>query len=150
MTAHGRANLANDPVTAAFVAAAMRLIQRYLGPRPDRPVLEDVEDLEQQARQGFLSQRQVAAKMCQGPSPFPREGTVAGLRDRWKPHSRFIADVTRFCLWEAHYPGAHQDEITDVTDDIIRPGSRAGNPPAWLLGREAAVEHAHVPVRADG
>jgi hypothetical protein len=44
---------------------------------------------------------------------------VAGLRDRWKPHSRFIADVTRFCLWEAHYPGAHQDEITDVTDDII-------------------------------
>jgi hypothetical protein len=118
ITLRGRGNLANDPVTAAFVAAADRLIQRHLGPRPAHP---DAEDLEPGGRllQGFLSQRQVVAEMCQGPHPFPREGNLASLRDRWKRHSHFIADVTRFCLWEAHYPGAHQDEIAGVTDDII-------------------------------
>jgi hypothetical protein len=108
-TALGRRRLANDPVTAAYLAAAVRLIQRHLGPRPSVafPAL------------AFLSQRAVTAEVGSNPPPFHRQGSLPTMRDRWKHQSDFIADVLRFGLWEGHYPGAHQDQIPDVTQEIV-------------------------------
>jgi len=105
----GRRRLANDPVTAAYLAAAVRLIQRHLGPRPSVafPAL------------AFLSQRAVTAEVGSNPPPFHRRGSLPTMRDRWKHQSDFIADVLRFGLWEGHYPGAHQDRITDATQEIV-------------------------------
>jgi hypothetical protein len=115
-----RRRQANDPVTAAYLAAAMRLIQRHLGPgagrRPADPADADSVD---RPILGFLSQRAVAAEVNRNPPPFHRVGRVPTLRERWKRQSDFIADVLRFGLWAQHYPAAHQDEVADAKDEVI-------------------------------
>ena len=120
-TPFGRRRLANDPVTAAYLAAAARLIQRHLGPGARR-VPGDAEDPESIERPllGFLSQRAVAAEVDRNPAPFHRVGRVSTLRERWSRQSDFIADVLRFGLWTWHYPAPHQDEAADAKDEVIR------------------------------
>jgi hypothetical protein len=115
-----RARQANDPVTAAYLCAALRLIQRHLGPGASR-VPADTEDPDSIARPllSFLSQRAVAEEVAHNPSPFPRVGSQRTMRDRWEPHSNFIADVLRFCLRSWHYPAQHTDEVADAKDELI-------------------------------
>jgi hypothetical protein len=115
-----RARLANDPVTAAYLCAAVRLIQRHLGPGASR-VPADAGDPDSLTRPllSFLSQRAVAEEVANNPHPFHREGSDRTLRDRWEPHSHFIADVLRFCLWPGHYPAQHTDEVADAKDEVI-------------------------------
>lgn len=116
-----RARQANDPVTAAYLCAAVRLIQRHLGPGTSRE-LADVQDPDSIARPllSFLSQRAVSAEVAHNPPPFHRMGSQRTMRDRWEPHSHFIADVLRFCLWAWHYPAQHTDEAADARDEVIR------------------------------
>ncbi len=119
----GRANLANDPVTAAFLAAGMRLVQRALGPGAERTP-RDLDDLSSLQRPllAFLSQRAVAKEVGNNPDPFPRQGTVAALRDRWKSQSHYIADLLRFCMWSQHlpaYPLTLSDESKGHLDELI-------------------------------
>jgi hypothetical protein len=115
-TYHG--TLANDPLTASFVRAAISLIQQYLGPRD--------EDRGATGARGsvkllsFLSQREVAKKVGDNPKPFPRTATHKQLRNRWDPHSNFIADVLRFCLWSWHYPAAQLDETANARNEMLR------------------------------
>lgn len=115
-----RRRQANDPVTAAYLAAAMRLIHRHLGPgavrRPADP--DDAESIERPLL-SFLSQRAVAAEVNHNPPPFHRVGRVPTLRERWKRQSDFIADVLRFGLWALHYPAQHTDEVADAKDEVI-------------------------------
>jgi len=115
-----RARQANDPVTAAYLCAAFRLIQRHLGPHPRR-VSADTEDPDSIARPllSFLSQRAVAEEVAHNPPPFPRVGSQRTMRDRWEPHSNFIADVLRFCLRSWHFPAQHTDEVADAKDEMI-------------------------------
>jgi hypothetical protein len=102
---------ANDPVTAAYLAAAVRLIQRHLGPGAIRtPDGADDPDSIERPLLSFLSQRAVAREVNRNPPPF----------HRWEPHSHFIADVLRFGLWASHYPARHHDEIADAKDEVIR------------------------------
>jgi hypothetical protein len=116
----GRRRQANDPVTAAYLAAAVRLIQQHLGPgairRPADPA--DADSIERPLL-SFLSQRAVAAEVNHNPPPFHRVGRVATLRERWKRQSDFVADVLRFGLWAWHYPARHQDEAADAKDEVI-------------------------------
>lgn len=116
-----RRRQANDPVTAAYLAAAMRLITRHLGPGATR-IQDDPDDPDSIDRPllGFLSQRAVAREVCHNPAPFPRVGRVATMRDRWEYQSYFIADVLRFGLWASHYPAQHQEEVADAEDGMIR------------------------------
>lgn len=120
-TPFGRRRQANDPVTAAYLCAAVRLIQRHLGPGADRTAA-DPEDADSISRPlfGFLSQRAVAAEVGRNPVPFHRLGRVSTMRERWTHQSHFVADVLRFGLWWSHFPSAHQDEVADVTDEAIR------------------------------
>lgn len=115
-----RRRRANDPVTAAYLAAAVRLIQRHLGPGAIRTPADpqDAESIERPLL-SFLSQRAVAAEVRRNPAPFHRAGTVPTLRDRWPRQSDFVADVLRFGLWGWHYPGAHQDEAADARDEVL-------------------------------
>jgi hypothetical protein len=116
-----RRRQANDPVTASYLAAAVRLIQRLLGPgairTPTDP--EDARSIERPLL-SFLSQRAVAAEVNHNPPPFHRVGSVPTLRERWQHQSDFIADVLRFGLWSWHYPALHQDEVADAQDEMIR------------------------------
>ncbi|MFZ0192371.1 MAG: hypothetical protein WAL72_36095 [Streptosporangiaceae bacterium] len=116
-----RSKQANDPVTAAYLYAAVQLIRRHLGPGAIRTP-GDAEDPDSVERPllSFLSQRAVAAEMKDNPPPFHRVGSDRTLRDRWEPHSHFIADLLRFGLWPWHYPAAHQDEVADAKDEVLR------------------------------
>ncbi|MFJ6569053.1 hypothetical protein ACIQNU_16660 [Streptomyces sp. NPDC091292] len=92
-----RTRLANDPVTAAYLAAGMRLLGRHLGPGAQRGVHGERPLL------SFLSQRAVAAEVARNPRPFPRQGSVASLRDRWSAQSEFVADLINFAVWRENY-----------------------------------------------
>jgi hypothetical protein len=111
---------ANDPVTASYLYAAIQLIQRHLGPGAiRRPGAAGDPDTVERPLLGFLSQRAVAAEVKHNPPPFHRVGRVRTLRDRWEPHSRFIADLLRFGLWPWHYPAAHLHEAADAEDEML-------------------------------
>lgn len=116
-----RRRQANDPVTAAYLAAAITLVQRHLGPGVSRlpSEAEDPDSIERPLL-SFLSQRAVAAEVSHNRPPFHRIGRVSTMRERWRHQSDFIADVLRFGLWSWHYPGAHQDEVTDAEAEVIR------------------------------
>jgi hypothetical protein len=115
-TPFGRRRLANDTVTASYLAAAVRLIQRQLGPEPDVP--DDAECIPRPLL-SFLSQRAVAAEVNHNPPPFHRRGRVSTLRERWKRQDSFSADVLRFSLWAEHFPASHQDEIADAQGEVL-------------------------------
>lgn len=92
-----RAKLANDPVTAAYLAAGMRLLARHFGPGTDRGPRRERPSL------SFLSQRAVAGEVARNPGLFPRQGSVAALRDRWPAQSEFVADLINFATWRENY-----------------------------------------------
>jgi hypothetical protein len=116
-----RGKQANDPVTAAYLCAAVRMIQSHLGPGACRTPA-DAEDPDSIPRPlfSFLSQRAVAAEVDHNPPPFHRVGRVSTMRERWRHQSDFVADVLRFGLWALHYPAPHQDEVADLEDEVIR------------------------------
>ena len=128
-----RSKQANDPVTAAYLAAAARLIQGHLGPGATRtPTDPDDPDSIERPLLSFLSQRAVAAEVSHNPPPFHRVGRVSTMRERWRHQSDFIADVLRFGLYSWHYPAAHQDEMADARDEII-----GGSDPVQAVHRVA-------------
>jgi hypothetical protein len=116
----GRNRLANDPVTAGYLAAAMRLIQRHLGPDPDRtPIDPEGEGSLQRPLLSFLSQRAVADEVNNNPKPFPRRGSVPTMRDRWSSQSDFIADLLHFGLWSRyHLTFAYAEEAADHIEEL--------------------------------
>ncbi|HEX6470505.1 MAG TPA: hypothetical protein VF069_15515 [Streptosporangiaceae bacterium] len=106
-TPGSRAKLANDPVTAAYLAAGMRLIERHLGPDAQRTLADpDDESSVERPLLSFLSQRAVAAAVADNPHPFPRMGNVSTMRSTWRSQSDFIADLLRFALWSEHHPAS--------------------------------------------
>lgn len=115
-----RCRLANDPVTAAYIAAGMRLIQRHLGPGAER-ILADTEDENSVSRPilSFLSQRAVVAEVAHNPDPFPRSGSISTLRCSWRSHSDFIADLLSFGLWSLHEPGFNESMISSDVEQLI-------------------------------
>jgi len=119
-TPFSRGRLANDPATAAYLAAAMRLVQRHLGPSPDRePADPDDENSVPRPLLSFLSQRAVAAEVANGPHPFPRQGSVAALRDRWKSQSDFIADLLSFAMWIGNHPEGFYEEMAVGSERLL-------------------------------
>ncbi|WP_279782594.1 TetR family transcriptional regulator C-terminal domain-containing protein [Sphaerisporangium sp. TRM90804] len=120
-TPASRDRLANDPVTAAYLMAAMRLIERHLGPGAER-TQSDPEDESSIGRPllSFLSQRAVAAEVANNPHPFPVVGSVPTLRSTWRSHSHFIADLLRFGLWSRYQP-THCDvtEAAHIIGDLL-------------------------------
>lgn len=108
-----RTRLANDPVTAAYLAAGMRLLGRHLGPgaqrraHGERPLLS------------FLSQRAVAAEVDHNPPPFPRQGSVAALRDRWSAQSEYVADLINFAVWRENYRPEYREQRAANTKKLV-------------------------------
>jgi hypothetical protein len=161
-TSFSRRRLANDPVTAAYLAAAVRLIQRHLGPGASRRAADpDDRDAIERPVLGFLSQRAVAAEVGHNPPPFHRVGRVSTMRERWRHQSAFVADVLRFGLSSSHYySGVSEDEVANAIGRIVRgqdavPGihhlgslmtTRLLTSPMFRLGLIAAAEAEGDPV----
>ena len=138
--------MANDPVTAAYLAAALRLVERHLGPRPAAAAppttgatagpggagqeqgRNPAADAGQQASGetvpperslfGFLSQRAVAAEVAGNPDPFPRQGSVSTLRTSWRTQSDFLADLLGFVLWTGYYPASYAGLLTGAGEQL--------------------------------
>lgn len=119
-TTFGRKRAANDPLTAAYLHAAVWLIQRALGPN-GRHDIADPDDPDSLIRPvlGFLSQQAVTKAVRHNPPPFHTVGKVSTLRDRWRRQVDFIADVLRFGLWAWHYPTPQKPEMAEVTAEIL-------------------------------
>jgi hypothetical protein len=115
-----RSKQANDPVTAAYLVAAVRLIQRHLGPGAIRTRGDpDDPDSVERPLLSFLSQRAVAAEVNHNPPPFHRVGRVSTMRERWRHQSDFVADVLRFGLWARYAQAPRKDEMADAKDEVI-------------------------------
>jgi len=112
--------LANDKVTASYLAAGMRIIERHMGPGAQRTAArpEDKSAVERPLL-SILSQREVAAEVANNPDPFHRIGSDATLRSRWKFQSDFIADLLRFGLWAVHYPASNYERLAHETEEAI-------------------------------
>jgi hypothetical protein len=109
-TAFGRQDAANDPVTAAHLAAGMRLVSKHVGPaEKDGEYTGLDEGNVDRSVLGFLSQRAVAAEMANNPDPFPRCGNVSTLRSTWKSQSDYIADLLSFAFSPGYYPESYQE-----------------------------------------
>jgi hypothetical protein len=161
-TSFSRRRLANDPVTAAYLAAAVRLIQRHLGPGASRRTADpDDGDSIERPLLGFLSQRAVAAEVGRNPAPFHRVGRVSTMRERWRYHSAFVADVLRFGLSASHYySGVREEDVAAAIGQIVSgqdavPGihrlsglmmTRLLTSPMFRLGLIAAAEAEGDPV----
>ena len=122
-TPDSRKRLANDPVTAAYLAAAMRLIERKLGPDAKRvPVDPQDENSVERPLLGFLSQRAVVAEMANNPTPFPRVGSVSTMRCTWRSHSDFIADLLSFGLWSQSHPAFWESPVVRAAAKDLKAG----------------------------
>ncbi|SCK17977.1 hypothetical protein [Streptomyces sp. WMMB 322] len=109
-----RVRLANDPFTAAYLAAGMRLLERNLGPGAQRgphgkPYLLS-----------FLSQRGVADEVANNPRPFPRRGTARALRRAWRSQSDFVADLINFAVWRENYRPKYRRQRAANTRKLVK------------------------------
>ena len=119
--------MANDPVTAAYLAAALRLVERHLGPRPTATTTPSGAAgtrtsgdaiVAERSLFGFLSQRAVAAEVATNPDPFPRRGSVSTLRTSWRTQSDFLADLLGFVLWTGYYPASYAGLLLGAAEQL--------------------------------
>jgi hypothetical protein len=144
-TPFSRGRLANDPATAAYIAAAMRLVNRNLGPEPDRkPADPDDENSLDRPLLSFLSQRTVAAEVANNPHPFPAKGSVPALRDRWKSQSDFLADLINFAMWPGNHPEGFYEEVAAGAERLLDGPDMidAAHDLAYLNVRDSAADPA--------
>jgi hypothetical protein len=109
-----RCQLPNSRVTAAVMCAVVQLVQRNLGPGAEQ-ARTDPDDW---SLLGFLTRQDVVDEVNANVG-FGCHTTVNALRYRWPRWGDFYADIFRFGQTEWHFPGAHQDEIADATEQII-------------------------------
>lgn len=115
-----RDRLANDPVTAAYLAAAVRLVGHHLGPDPERVPI-DPQDPNSLTRPllSFISFPAVAKEVANNPDPLPRQGSVPTMRSTWKSHSDFIADLVNFVTWPGSQPPEFYEEMVTGAERLI-------------------------------
>ncbi|MEW2396715.1 hypothetical protein [Streptomyces sp. NPDC046862] len=124
-----RTRLANDWVTAAYLAAGLRLIEQHLGPDASKRVNVSRPLL------GFLSQRAVAGEVANNDRPFSRHGSVASLRDRWSSQSDFVADLINFAVWRENYRPGSREQRAVTTKKLV------SGPDFVSAVHETAYEH---------
>lgn len=119
VTGAARERLANSTVTAAYLAAAMRIVKRHLGPSVERSAAGSEDENSVSRLLSFVSQREVVKEFKRNEAPFPRKGSVATMRCTWKSHSHFIADLLSFGLSAVHYPVSRRREVEKMAEDAI-------------------------------
>lgn len=109
-TDFSRVKLANEPASAAFLAAAMRLVDRHIGPNDKRNRAgRDGEQPVERPLLDFLSGHEVAREAARNTHPFPR-ASYGMFRTTWETQADFIADLISFGIWSAQYPPVQHDD----------------------------------------
>jgi hypothetical protein len=117
-TASGRRRIANDLVTAGFLAAGMRLLDRRLGPSHAAVDCSAVSTAASPLLR-ILSQRAVCDEMSNNQYPFARVGRTSTLRSTWATQGDYAADLVRFALWNEHYSGVRPEELVKYHDLLV-------------------------------
>jgi hypothetical protein len=98
----------------------MRLLERNLGPNPERPKADpDDDNTLRRPLLDLLSQRVVAAEVANNPDPFNKQGSYPALRATWRSPSYYIADLLRFGLWSRHYLDQYEDELAEQAERLV-------------------------------
>ncbi|MBP1136509.1 hypothetical protein JOE31_002741 [Arthrobacter sp. PvP023] len=94
VTAKGRQKLANDPLTKAFLASALKLTEELFLGTPN-----DAEEV--RPTMSYLSRPKVLAQtLADSPDLIPTPGK---FRDRWTAHQHFLADFISYALTARHW-----------------------------------------------
>ncbi len=115
-TRGGQRQLANHPLTRAYLEAGLRLLEAEFFAEP--------ADDERPEPRPFLgmSRDQVVKEVAHGPPELPQQGNPGSLRDRWPYFSDYLADLIRYALradrWGDHTELAEQ-AATAVGDDNL-------------------------------
>ncbi|MEU8125481.1 hypothetical protein AB0C21_42795 [Spirillospora sp. NPDC049024] len=110
----------HDPVTAAHLAAGMRLIEHHLGPSARRSCSDpDGRNSIERPMPNFPSQCVVATEVANSTEPFPQAGNVSTLMSAGNSQSDFIADL-RWLDLRTRYHENHC-VVTEFTDVIEGP-----------------------------
>lgn len=103
--------LANNPLTRAYLEAGVRLLHReFSGPPGDDRFLRPLAGLTRQA---------VIAEVANGPTELPSRGTIGSFRDRWEYFPDYLSDLARYTLrlrrWSPHnrLAGEAAPELSD-------------------------------------
>jgi hypothetical protein len=119
-TPQGRSRLANDPVTAGYLAAGMRLLERQLGHWTDEPDAGSASHSTcERPLLRLLSQRAVADEVANNHDPFVRVGSTSTLRATWRSQSDYVADLLRFGLWSQHYRNLYADDLANRAEGLL-------------------------------
>lgn len=111
-TRRAQRQLANHPLTRAYLEAGMRLLaEEFFGP----PAQED----ERPEPRSFLwmSREQVIKEVARGPENLPHQGTHGSLRDRWPYFSDYLGDLILYAL-RRNGVGVHTDLARQAADAI--------------------------------
>jgi hypothetical protein len=82
--------LANNPLTRAYLEAGVRLLHREFSEPPgDDRFLRPLAGLTRQA---------VIDEVTNGPTELPSRGTVGSFRDRWEYFPDYLSDLARYTL----------------------------------------------------
>ncbi|MGB7962154.1 MAG: hypothetical protein WCF12_04215 [Propionicimonas sp.] len=114
VTPEGRRKAAQDPATRMYLQAGLRLLEQQVTAPREEPPADDDRHSQPHPFLTWLSRNRVAAETLNEPedSGLPRKGTQAGLRDRWEPHSDFLADVLAVALTADNWGKAVTDNDT--------------------------------------
>lgn len=110
-TRQAQRQLANHPLTRAYLEAGMRLLEEEFFAEP--------ADDERPEPRSFLwmSRDQVVKEVAHGPPDLPDQGNPGSLRDRWPYFSDFLGDLILYALRTDRW-GGHTDLAGQAADVI--------------------------------
>ncbi|HEU0087465.1 MAG TPA: hypothetical protein VFQ77_07420 [Pseudonocardiaceae bacterium] len=104
--------LANHPLTRAYLEAGMRLLAEEFFPKP-----ADEDDRPQHRSFLRISRDQVIKEVAHGPDDLPHQGNPGSLRDRWPYFSDYLGDLILYALRIDRF-GGHLELAEQAADAI--------------------------------
>lgn len=111
-TRRAQRQLANNPLTRAYLEAGMRLLAEEFSGQP-------AEEDERPHPRSFLwmSREQVIKEVAHGPEELPHQGNPGSLRDRWPYFSDYLGDLVLYAL-RLNGLGVHTELARQAADAI--------------------------------
>lgn len=110
-TRQAQRQLANHPLTRAYLEAGMRLLEEEF-------FAESADDERPEPRSFlWMSRDQVVKEVAHGPVDLPQQGNPGSLRDRWPYFSDYLGDLILYALRTDRW-GIHTDLAEQAADAI--------------------------------
>lgn len=126
-THEAQRQLANHPLTRAYLEAGMRLL--------DEEFFAEPADDERPEPRSFLwmSRDQVVKEVAHGPQELPHQGSPGSLRDRWPYFSDYLGDLILYAL--------RTERLGDQTDLAEQAADAVGDDALSAVAHESAYRY---------